>query len=1397
MDNFADQEQIIAAHQKTLTMLEVQAAVYTSSTIPVNKKIELEEKRAEVQQLKAQLEEARSAQQVIQPSTKIEFYSTSLMRSRVSDEHYIERDEAKKLLERFALALKEQNEQPLIFNICGIGGVGKTTLLGRLKDAHVDNVDFLEICFAKTNDIENPLKLMKRLHQQAINLLNGKSSSDAFTEKHQQFEAALFELSQKSIHGEQNSKEDETKITSWFERFVWLGAIGLKTTTSKQISLGISGAGSSTLIAMGGDPEGLQEWIHQLVRNHPVTKDRPDLQSLMLEPVSKLTQAFANSLIQTTQSRGNALVLILDTYEKAQSYLNQWLWQSLVEDTPLSSARVRLVVLGRRPLKADENWRKLHQDRKLLYEVQLVKFSKKDTEEYLKKIGVDNGGMQSKIYKATQGLPYYLDWVREQKGKGIEPDFSKGNQEVVQLLLQGLPFPKRKILQIISCCRWFDLSVIRYLLKSDIFGLEQNTNNAEEYFEWLKHSDFVGFTKDCYYLDDIARDVFRQAYFQEDRTQFRKTNTLLAQYFKQTADEIIDFQVLLPDPYEELDWRNSIIEFLYYSLFGNGKEGLRQYTEYVFAATYLHHPDIFITPYSFIHAEINEDNKHLLPTSAYDFFNSSAIALLFSGISLHLFPVVYEFNRDNIFPLSTQESESFSKQIELSIQSLLGCVSSLKDGFGKCVGLMYKSLRCGKSTELVDSIRQSQKLSEDISTCCQPKLVRTIFVNLYNLFTAAELYEDSLSCYQKAIELDDSDISTFLGQSFVFFKLKRYEDALESNQKAILLDPRSIDAWVNRIAILTNLYRYKEALESSEKAIEVDKTSVNAWVNKSDVLGKMRQYKEALESSEKAIVLDKACINAWANRSAILVQLQRYGEALDSSEKAIELDNTSVNSWLTRGTAFIHLGQYDKALESLQKVTDLDSKSVHAWISRGDALINLGRYDEALKSSQKATKLDEKSIYAWYHQGVIFFHLGRYEEALESYQQAINLEPKFIEAWIGLGVTLFALEQYEEVLSSAKLAIGIDDKSINAWLNQGAALINLGKYEESLESCEEAINIDNKSIHAWVNKGAALINLKRYDESLDSYNQAVKLDPTFIDAFVNQGAALIHLKRYKEALQKSRRAIKLDPTSVDAWINKGASLSSLNRHEDALKSYQQIIKMDRKVVDAWNRQGSVLIELERYEQSIESYQQATILDPKCVDAWIGLCSALCSAERYEEALEKSAMAIKLDPKSSYAWNRRCIIFLLSRSYDEALAALHSSPEIDSNDFDMLNTKALVLSLVKNFEESILSIDKAISLEPKSVLLKANRGIILARAGRYHEALIECEQAIEQDPNHEIGYYGKACCYAQQGKVDLAIESLLKAINIKPRLSRTEAKHNPDFDNIRETKQFQSLIYQES
>ncbi|MEG4923615.1 hypothetical protein Q5690_24560, partial [Microcoleus sp. F10-D1] len=783
MDDCAHVETLLARAKNVLEKLEIKRAGYTVLTIPSELEIELEAKHKEVADLEDRLAKAQLAKKETQQSAQSEINRQSAMRSRVPDSHYIERNEAKTLLERFALALNESEGQPLLFNICGTGGVGKTTLLGRLKDAHAGKVDFLEICFAKTPDIETPLKLMRKVHEQAVESFRCEKIADSFKQKYQQFESTLYKLSHESIDGETTSSEEAKKITSWFQRFIWLRPIGLTSTSSKPTSFNVSGVGFSALAGIGEDADSLQEWIEQRVWNHPATKDQPELQALMLQPVSKLTQAFAESLMQIAQSRGRSLVLILDTYEKAQSYLNQWLWQYLVEYTALSCAPVRLVVVGRRSLQADEGWRKLNQDRKLLLEVPLKKFSKKDTEEYLKQIGIENGGMRAKIYKATQGLPYYLDWVRKQGEQGEEPDFSQGNQAIAELLLQGIDPRHRKVLYVVACCRWFDRAMIRYLLGSVDLDLQQDADKAEGYFEWLKDLDFVEFTKGHYRLDDVARDVFRQSYFQENQTQFRKTHALLAKYFEQQADELVTPEMFLPDQYEDEEWRELMAECLYYNLFGKGKEGLQKYIEQVFTAVYLQVPDVFMAPFTFICAEISEENLNLLPKATDKFFKDSGTALSFGWNFIYIPPTNYKikFEGENTPP--EQAIEEFAKQIEVSIQSLLGSVGALKDSLGKCAGLIYKSLRCNRFSEITDSLLEAKIQCEKL-THCDPKLKHTLFSSLGGLLGSAKLYKDSLDCYQKALVLDQSNASTFVGLGVALGHLERYEEALESCQKA-------------------------------------------------------------------------------------------------------------------------------------------------------------------------------------------------------------------------------------------------------------------------------------------------------------------------------------------------------------------------------------------------------------------------------------------------------------------------------------------------------------------------------------------------------------------------------------------------------------------------------------
>jgi tetratricopeptide (TPR) repeat protein len=682
------------------------------------------------------------------------------------------------------------------------------------------------------------------------------------------------------------------------------------------------------------------------------------------------------------------------------------------------------VVVGRRSLQADEGWRKLNQDRKLLLEVPLNKFSKDDTEKYLKQIGIENGGIRAKIYKATQGLPYYLDWVRKQREQGKKPDFSQGNQAIAELLLQGIDPRLRKVLYVVACCRWFNRAMIRYLLGSVDLGLQQDADNAEGYFEWLKDSYFVEFTKGHYRLDDVARDVFRQSYFQEDQNRFRQTHALLANYFQQQADELVTPEMFLPDQYEDEEWRELMAEFLYYNLFGKGKEGLQKYIEQVFTAVYLQVPDVFMAPFAFICAEISEENQNLLPKATDKFFKDSEMALSFGWIFIYIPPTNYKIKFEGENTPSEEAIEEFGKQIKVSIESLLGSVYDLKDSLGKCAGLMYKSLRCNTLSERTDSLLQAKSQCEKL-TYCHPKLMYTLFSSLGGLLGSVELYNDSLDCYQKAVELDQSNASTFVGQGVALGNLERYEEALESLEKAIDLDPESVDAWQNRGAVLRNLERYEEALESCEKALDLDPKSFDAWEERGVALFHLERYEEALESSKKAIYLAPEYVIAWELRGCVLSNLGRYEEALESYKKALDLRPKFVSAWVNLGTSLLHLERYEEALTACDRAFKIDSKNDQALNTQALALSLLNNFDKAITAIDEAINLEPKEVLYRANRGIILARAGRYTEALADCEQAIKQNPKHESGYYGKACCYALQGEIGQAIDNLQKAIDI------------------------------------------------------------------------------------------------------------------------------------------------------------------------------------------------------------------------------------------------------------------------------------------------------------------------------------------------------------------------------------
>ena len=98
------------------------------------------------------------------------------------------------------------------------------------------------------------------------------------------------------------------------------------------------------------------------------------------------------------------------------------------------------------------------------------------------------------------------------------------------------------------------------------------------------------------------------------------------------------------------------------------------------------------------------------------------------------------------------------------------------------------------------------------------------------------------------------------------------------------------------------------------------------------------------------------------------------------------------------------------------------------------------------------------------------------------------------------------------------------------------------------------------------------------------------------------------------------------------------------------------------------------------------------------------------------------------------------------------------------------------------------------MQPDDPDILDNRAYALLTLGRDDEAMAESDKVLEIDPNYPGAYYNKACYFALQNQVGLALENLQRAIlNWNRKDVESPAKTDADFDGIRGDARFQELL----
>jgi tetratricopeptide (TPR) repeat protein len=226
-----------------------------------------------------------------------------------------------------------------------------------------------------------------------------------------------------------------------------------------------------------------------------------------------------------------------------------------------------------------------------------------------------------------------------------------------------------------------------------------------------------------------------------------------------------------------------------------------------------------------------------------------------------------------------------------------------------------------------------------------------------------------------------------------------YEDSLTSWEKVLDLKPDFYAAWHNRGNALSDLGRKEEAIRSYDQAVEIKPDYHAAWYARGNALSDLGRKEEAVQNYDKAVEIKPDYHRAWNHRGNALSDLGRKEEAVQNYDKAVEIKPDYHAAWYNRGLALSDLGRKEEAVQSYDKALDIKPDKRKVWNHRGVALFDLGRKEEAVQSYDKALDTNPGDHAAWCARGWALFALGRKEEAVQNYDQALQIQPNFAPAY--------------------------------------------------------------------------------------------------------------------------------------------------------------------------------------------------------------------------------------------------------------------------------------------------------------------------------------------------------------------------------------------------------------
>jgi len=289
---------------------------------------------------------------------------------------------------------------------------------------------------------------------------------------------------------------------------------------------------------------------------------------------------------------------------------------------------------------------------------------------------------------------------------------------------------------------------------------------------------------------------------------------------------------------------------------------------------------------------------------------------------------------------------------------------------------------------------------------------------------AAEQYDNAISDYNKAIKLNPVN-PTFYGMraTFVYTEKEQYKEAISDYTKAIELKPEDAFYYKLRGHIYAYIvYKYDKAISDYSKVIELEPEDTSSYANRGALYKMLGDVKE-MNWYEKAI---SGAIQGFSYR----IPFRPYGILEPEYVKAIS--RAARGAFYKMFPQVKEMNWYEKAVSDYNKVIELDPENYNYYTSRGEAYAGMSKYKQAIDDYSNAIEFCTRGGYVLWslidNRADFYARIGKYEEAIADYSKIIEMSPRYASAYSNRGDIYDEIGNLEKACSDWRKSFDLGDR---------------------------------------------------------------------------------------------------------------------------------------------------------------------------------------------------------------------------------------------------------------------------------------------------------------------------------------------------------------------------------